>query len=98
MKKQKASNKEQAKKAVVAFTDIGWEDYQYWQTADSGLSDKINALIDACIVDPFKGIGKPEPLKGNLSGLWSRRIDLEHRLVYAVADGMVYVVACRYHY
>ena len=58
----------------------------------------MNDLIDACIADPFRGIGKPEPLKGNLSGLWSRRIDLEHRLVYAVADDIVYVAACRYHY
>ena len=98
MKKPKANNKEQARKAVVAFTDIGWEDYQHWQREDSKLSDKINDLIDACIADPFKGIGKPEPLKGNLSGLWSRRIDLEHRFVYAVADDMIYVVACRYHY
>lgn len=97
MKKTKASNKNQARKAV-AFTDIGWEDYQHWQKADSKVSEKINDLIDACIADPFRGIGKPEPLKGNLSGLWSRRIDLEHRLVYAVADDIVYVAACRYHY
>lgn len=98
MKNQKTSNKEHARKAAVAFTDIGWEDYQYWQKEDAKLSDKINDLIDACIADPFKGIGKPEPLKGNLTGLWSRRIDLKHRLIYAVADDTVYVVACRYHY
>ena len=98
MKSQKASNKKQAKKAVVAFTDIGWEDYQYWQREDPKLSAKINDLIDACIADPFKGIGKPEPLKGNFSGLWSRRIDREHRFIYAVAEDIIYVAACRYHY
>ena len=98
MKSQKASNKKQARKAVVAFTDIGWEDYQYWQREDPKLSAKINDLIDACIADPFKGIGKPEPLKGNFSGLWSRRIDREHRFIYAVAEDIIYVAACRYHY
>jgi toxin YoeB len=55
-------------------------------------------LIDACIADPFKGIGKPEPLKGNLTGYWSRRIDREQRLVYVVLDGVLYVLQCRYHY
>ena len=58
----------------------------------------INDLIDACVANPFKGIGKPEPLKGNLTGLWSRRIDREHRLVYAVESDLIYIVACRYHY
>jgi toxin YoeB len=98
MKKTRASNKEQARNAVVAFTDIGWEDYQHWQREDPKLSDKINDLIDACIADPFQGIGKPEPLRGNLAGPWSRRIDREHRLVYAVIDGIIYIAACRYHY
>lgn len=98
MKNQKSSNKEQAKQASVAFTDNGWEDYQYWQGEDAKQRVKINDLIDACVADPFKGIGKPEPLKGNLTGLWSRRIDREHRLVYAVEGGVVYIVACRYHY
>ncbi len=98
MSSKKTSNKEQARRAAVAFTDHGWEDYLHWQTEDSKLCAKINQLIDACIRDPFKGIGKPEPLKGNLTGLWSRHIDREHRLVYAVADDAVYIVACRYHY
>lgn len=98
MKNQKSSNKEQARQASVSFTDNGWEDYLFWQKEDAKQRLKINELIDACLNDPFKGIGKPEPLKGNLTGLWSRRIDREHRLVYAVdADG-IYVVACRYHY
>ncbi|OYO30211.1 Txe/YoeB family addiction module toxin [Janthinobacterium sp. PC23-8] len=98
MKNQKSSNKEQAKQSSVVFTDVGWEDYQHWQKEDTKQRLKINDLIDACVVDPFKGIGKPEPLKGNLTGLWSRRIDREHRLVYLVESGVIYVVGCRYHY
>lgn len=98
MKNQKASNKELAKKAAVGFTDQGWEDYQYWKEADAKMFEKLNDLIDACIADPFKGIGKPEPLKGNLTGLWSRRIDREHRLVYVVEGGTLYVAQCRFHY
>ncbi len=98
MKNQKASNKKQAAQSVVAFTDIGREDYQYWQTENPKLAQKINLLIDACLSSPYSGIGKPEPLKGNLTGLWSRRIDLTHRLVYAYVDGVLNIVACRYHY
>jgi len=95
---KKTENKERARHPAVAFTDHGWEDYEYWQKEDAKQRFKINDLIDACIADPVTGIGKPEPLKGNLAGLWSRRIDREHRLVYAVEDGVIYVVACRYHY
>lgn len=98
MSNKKANNKEEAWRAAVVFTDHGWEDYLYWQTADSKLCTRINELIDACIKEPFKGPGKPEPLRGNLTELWSRRINREHRLVYAVADDTVYVLACRYHY
>ena len=98
MKNKKASNKEQAKQSAVAFTDDGWEDYQHWHKANPKMVEKINDLIDACLADPFKGIGKPEPLKGNLTGLWSRRIDREHRLVYIMEEGTVYVIGCRFHY
>jgi toxin YoeB len=98
MQNQKSSNKNQAKQSSVAFTDAGWEDYQSWQKEDGKQRFKINDLIDACIADPFRGIGKPEPLKGNLTGLWSRRIDREHRLVYAVEADVIYIVASRYHY
>ncbi len=98
MKSKKASNKEEAKQSAVAFTDIGWEDYQYWQKEDPLLAEKINQLIDACLADPFKGIGKPEPLKGNLTGFWSRRINREHRLVYSMQADTLYIVGCRYHY
>lgn len=98
MKNRKSSNKELAKQSSVAFTDTGWEDYQYWQKEDAKQRLKINDLIDACVADPFKGIGKPEPLKGTLTGLWSRRIDREHRLAYAVEADVIHIVACRYHY
>ena len=98
MRNKKANNKEQAKQSAVAFTDDGWEDYQHWHKADPKMVEKINDLIDACLADPFKGIGKPEPLKGNLTGLWSRRIDREHRLVYIMAEGTVHVIGCRFHY
>lgn len=98
MKSKKAGNKEQAKQSAVAFTDIGWEDYQFWQKEDPLLAEKINQLIDACLTDPFQGIGKPEPLKGNLTGFWSRRINREHRLVYLMQSDTLYIVACRYHY
>ncbi|RFP11385.1 MULTISPECIES: Txe/YoeB family addiction module toxin [unclassified Duganella] len=98
MTNKKTSNKKQARQSVVAFTDSGWEDYLYMQKEEPKLAQRINELIDACLADPFKGIGKPEPLKGNLTGLWSRRIDLEHRLVYAVMDDTIHVVGCRFHY
>lgn len=98
MNNKKQSNKEQAKQSAVAFTDNGWEDYQHWQKEDPALAEKINDLIDSCLTDPFKGIGKPEPLKGNLTGYWSRRIDREHRLVYSMQGDTLYIVACRFHY
>lgn len=98
MKNQKLINKEQAKKTEIGFTENGWEDYQHWRNSDPKLFEKLNDLLDACMTDPFKGIGKPEPLKGNLTGLWSRRIDREHRLVYAMEAGTLYVIQCRYHY
>ena len=75
-----------------------WEDYLYWQEHDKKLLLRINELIKDTLRSPFKGIGKPEPLKGNLSGLWSRRINDEHRLVYAVKGTTLYIVQCRLHY
>lgn len=86
----------------VAFWPTAWDDYRFWQEHDAKLFDKINALIEECRRQPFKGTGKPEPLGGNLSGWWSRRISHEHRLVYRVAgsgaDQTVQVAQCRYHY
>lgn len=90
----KAKNKELARHSVIAFTDAPWDGYQDWQEKDPKLVEKI----DACMNSPTSGIGKPEPLKGNLTGLWSRRINREHRLVYMFEAGTLYVVSCRYHY
>jgi toxin YoeB len=82
----------------IAFTPIGWEDYLYWQTTDKNILEKINNLIKDCTRDPFKGLGKPEPLKGDLQGYWSRRITSEHRLVYAASNGQILIIQCRFHY
>nr|WP_221283274.1 Txe/YoeB family addiction module toxin [Mucilaginibacter lappiensis] len=75
-----------------------WEDYLYWQITDKATLKKINALIKEIERNPHEGSGKPEPLKHNLAGWWSRRINLEHRLVYKVDDGSVFILQCRYHY
>lgn len=84
---------------LLAWTDNGWEDYLYWQQQDKKTLKRVNRLIeDMMIGDPFTGIGKPEPLRGNLSGFWSRRIDDANRLVYAVKDDKVVILQCRYHY
>jgi toxin YoeB len=83
---------------TLTFTDAAWEDYLYWQGQDKKTLRRINELIQASLRTPSEGIGKPEPLRGNLSGLWSRRIDQANRLVYDVAEASISVVACRYHY
>lgn len=83
---------------IVCFTPTAWEDYQYWQGQDKKTLKRINLLVNAAGRDPFEGIGKPEPLLGNLSGFWSRRIDDKHRVVYAVTDADITVIACRGHY
>lgn len=80
------------------WTAAAWEDYLYWQTQDRKTLKRINALIRDALRNPFEGPGKPEALRENLSGFWSRRIDDQHRLVYAVEKGDLAVVACRYHY
>lgn len=82
----------------VRFTPAAWDDYTYWQGQDRKTLKRINMLIDATRRDPFTGIGKPEPLLGNLAGYWSRRIDEVNRLVYAVDDIDIDVIACRGHY
>lgn len=82
----------------LAWTDAAWKDYLYWQSQDKKTLKRINKLITECMRTPFEGIGKPEPLKENLSGLWSRRIDDANRLVYAVDDNYLTVISCRYHY
>ncbi|HEY3847362.1 MAG TPA: Txe/YoeB family addiction module toxin [Acetobacteraceae bacterium] len=87
----------------VFFTDHGWDDYLYWCRHDTDTLRRINELIEAARRSPFAGIGKPEPLKGDFAGCWSRRITREHRLVYAVegkpgSDQRIIIVMCRYHY
>ena len=82
----------------LLFSERAWEDYLHWQALDEKILDRINTLIREASRTPFSGIGKPEPLRGNLSGWWSRRITQEHRLVYRVRDGMVEIAQCRYHY
>jgi len=83
----------------LIWTDHAWEDYFYWQNQDRKTLKRINALIADIKRDPEgPGIGKPELLRNNLSGLRSRRIDDEHRLVYAVELGQITIIACRYHY
>ncbi len=76
----------------------GWEDYTHWQTADRRVLKRINKLIDACLRDPFQGIGKPEQLKYGAPGAWSRRITDEHRLVYLVDGQDIIILQARYHY
>ena len=83
---------------VLTFTENAWEDYLYWQKTNKKLVKKINELIKDIKRSPFDGIGKPEPLKYDLAGLWSRRIDHEHRLVYQVVDNELKIYACRFHY
>ena len=82
----------------LVFTAAAWEDYLYWQGQDRKTLKRINLLIQDTLRDPFTGVGKPEPLRENLSGLWSRRIDAEHRFVYAVERNDLAIIACRYHY
>jgi toxin YoeB len=83
---------------IIAWAETAWEDYLYWQSHDKKVLKRINALIKDISRQPFGGIGDPEPLKHHWSGYWSRRIDLEHRLVYKVSDGEIVIVQCRYHY
>jgi toxin YoeB len=86
----------------IAWTEDAWQDCLHWQQTDEKILASINALIKDIKRDPFKGLGKPEPLKHALLGWWSRRISGEHRLVYCVSgkggDGQVEIVQCRYHY
>ena len=82
----------------IVFTPSAWDDYVWFQENDRKLVKRINLLIRDCARAPFEGIGKPEPLKGDLTGNWSRRITQEHRLVYQVRSIDLIIVACRFHY
>jgi toxin YoeB len=88
---------------IVTFTSGGWDDYQYWIKNDPTILRRTNALIEDARRNLFTGLGKPEPLKGRLSGWWSRRITGDHRLVYRIVGGpdieqRIEIAACRYHY
>ena len=83
---------------LLCWTDESWRDYVYWQRQDKKTLNRINKLIADVKRSPFEGIGKPEPLKENLSGFWSRRIDESNRLVYVVEESSITILSCRYHY
>lgn len=82
----------------LAWTPDAWEDYLYWQATDKRTLKRINKLIAAAARDPRAGLGKPEPLRHQWAGYWSRRIDREHRLVYKATGTTLVIVQCRYHY
>ncbi|WP_455425123.1 Txe/YoeB family addiction module toxin [Dryocola sp. LX212] len=83
---------------MLAWTDHAWEDYLWWQSQDKKTLRRINKLIEEAQRTPFSGLGKPEPLRGNLSGFWSRRINDADRLVYSVNDELLIIIQCRLHY
>lgn len=80
------------------FNEDSWEEYLFWQRTDRKMLSKINELLKAISWDPYKGQGKPEPLKFNYKGCWSRRINTEHRLIYQVRKEGILIVKCRFHY
>ncbi len=82
----------------IVFADQGWDDFTYWADHDRKLAKRIIRLIKEIERDPFEGIGKPEPLKHDMAGFWSRRITDEHRLVYAVEENQILIAQARYHY
>ena len=82
----------------ITFSSTAWKNYLYWQKTDKATLKRINTLIKAIQREPFSGIGKPESLRHNLTGYWSRRINDEHRIVYKVADNHLYIAQLRYHY
>ncbi|MCP1382502.1 Txe/YoeB family addiction module toxin [Runella salmonicolor] len=82
----------------LSWDSDAWEDYLYWQRTDKNVLKRINELIKECLRTPFEGKGKPESLKANLSGYWSRRITEEHRLVYQVLNDRIHILQCRFHY
>jgi toxin YoeB len=83
---------------ALKFDPEAWDDYLYWQTTDKNIARRINGLIKEILRDPYVGTGKPEPLKHELSGWWSRRVTDEHRLVYRLTAGVVEIAKIRYHY
>lgn len=89
----------------LIWSEQAWDDYLHWQATDPRVLEKINALLKDCKRSPFRGLGKPEPLRGTLSGWWSRRINGEHRFVYKVVENgpedagkSLWIAQCRFHY
>ena len=82
----------------LVFTELSWEDYLFWQKNDKQKLKRINELLKDISRSPYEGIGKPEPLRFNYSGFWSRRIDEEHRLIYRVVDDEIQIAKSRFHY
>ncbi len=82
----------------ITFTDTGLEDYNYWALNDKKMMKRLIKVLEDIIRNPYEGLAKPEPLKGNLQGKWSRRLDREHRLVYQVDNKQIMIYSCRYHY
>lgn len=78
--------------------DEAWDDYLWWQTQDKKILKKINTVVKDIERGGYDGIGKPEPLKGDLEGFWSRRIDNEHRFIYRIVDGIIEILSCKGHY
>ena len=87
-----------SKLSRLIWTLEAWQDYELWQQLDKQTLKRINTLIKDTLRNPFAGIGKPEPLKHDLAGFWSKRITDEHRLVYRIKDSALEIVSCRYHY
>jgi toxin YoeB len=83
---------------MISFRERAWQDYLHWQATDKQILKRINTLIKDIQRNPFIGIGKPEPLKHQFSGFWSRRINDEHRLVYTFIESELVIIQCRYHY
>ena len=83
---------------IISFIQRSWDEYNSWQKDDKKVFDKIQRLIKETLRDPFGGIGKPEPLKNNLQGYWSKRITNEHRLVYKIEENQLIIISCKYHY
>jgi len=82
----------------ISWTPTAWDDYLYWNKTDKKKFKRINELVKQCMRTPYEGIGNPEPLKHDLQGYWSRRIDSQHRLVYCCTETELEIIACRYHY
>jgi len=83
---------------IISFSEQAWLDYNQWAAQDKNLFKRLQRLIQETLRDPYSGIGKPEPLKSNLQGYWSKRINDEHRLVYRYEDDNLIIIACRFHY